>query len=102
MDRIHYKINLSFNLGKAIGEVGLLIESVNSMLSRHGVGAGLVVRSQGLSMNLSVDRELTTKERAKLKGLLIEQFEKHFPEWGFKIDSMRRKSSKSHSQPQSR
>lgn len=102
MNRIHYKINLSFNLGKAIGEVGLLIDSVNAMISNYGVGAGLVVRSRGLSMNLSVNRELTTKERAKLKGLLLEQFEKHFPKWGFKIDSMRRKSSNSHSQSRSR
>ena len=102
MSKIVYKINLSFNLGEAVDEIGQLIKLFDAIYSQYGIGAGLKIRGKFLSMNLSVNRELLPKERNMIKEILIKQFDKHFPDWGFRVDSMRRKSSKSHSQSKSR
>ena len=100
--KITYKINLSFNLGNAVDSIGRLEESFDAISSQYGVDVGLKIRGQGLIMNLTVSRELKTKEREMIKKILLEQMNKHFPDWEFRVDSMRRKSSKSHSQSESR
>ena len=102
MNKVKYKINLSFNLGKAVDSIGRLQKSFDAISSQYGIDAGLVIRSRGLNMILSVSRKLKPKEKSMIKDILLKQLNKHFPDLGFRVDSMRCKSSKSHSQSESR
>ena len=77
---LKYHIQLSYDLAKAIDEIGHLVKVVNDVYSQYGVGGSLIVRGQNLSMGIAVDRKFKRQELNMIKNVLGNKQKAHFPE----------------------
>ena len=87
---LSYKIILSFDLASALDKVGQITGSFNSHLAAMGCNERLELRSRACSMMMTVDRELSKKERTMIAGLFIGNLNSRCNNWHFRIESFRR------------
>lgn len=97
-----YKLIFSFNLDKAVGEIGEFCETLSSAISNSGSKENVHIRANVLTMALKTNRQLTQKERRYIMNELVSGLDKQFPDFGFKVESMRRQSYKSCGKSESR
>jgi len=68
-----YDVIFSLNLATAFPEVGELMNSVNTHLSSMGYDEKLTLRSRPIKMTLTLKREPTEEEIAKMKNIITAQ-----------------------------
>lgn len=65
-----YDIQFSLNLANVFPVVGELVDSVNSHLAKMDVPERLTLRGNPIKMTLTVERDLTENEIAKMKDMI--------------------------------
>lgn len=89
---IEYDIQFSLNLANVFPEVGGLTNSINTHLSSMGYDERLTLRGRPIKMTLTVEREMTEEEIAKMKDLITAHFCEKFAGSNPVCESFRRKS----------
>ena len=87
-----YDIQFSLNLANVLPEVRALTESVNTHLSSMGYDEKLTLRGQPIKMTLTVEREPTDEEIAKMKDIMTAQLCSSFPGSNPVCEAFRRQS----------
>ena len=87
-----YDIKFSLNLANAFPEVDALTGSVNTHLAEMGYDERLMLRGQPIKMTLTVERELTEDEQAKMKDIITGQLCEQFTGSNPVCESFRRQS----------
>ena len=95
--RVVYDFQVSLDLGKAVGEIGALMEAVNSHLSTMGYDEKVKASGQFLTGTFECDRELTPKERKEIQAMMQKSFRERLPEYDLAVH-LSYKPSKSISQ----
>ena len=92
--KVVYEAQFRLDLGKAIPEIGQMVNRLNDILSRDGYDEKLVLTDQGIipPMVVTANRELTEQEQETMKKILREQMQVTFPQYGVELHSFRRQS----------
>lgn len=87
-----YVAEFRIDLGKAIPEVGDLVNKMNNAISSCGYNEQLSLTSKLFSINVTVNRELTEEDTHKMKTILESEYIKAFPKYDVRLASFGRKS----------
>ena len=90
--KINYEVIYSLNLANALSEVDALIGSVNTHLAEMGCDERLTLNRQPIVMSISVARELSEKDIAKMKDIIMGQLCQSFVGANPVCESFRRQS----------
>lgn len=92
--KFQYQATFRVDLGKAIPEIGDMLERVNAGVSNAGYSEKLSLMHDGLIPPLVVtaDRELKPHEQEKMKAIILENVQQHFPQYDVRLVEFRRKS----------
>jgi len=90
---IEYKIIISVDAAKLVRPINDVETSINTMLSRCGIGEKLHMRTK-IPMRLKVNRKLNQKERGVMKRRLVESLNERLHANAL-IESFRCQSGKS-------
>ena len=83
-----YKINLSFETSALFPSVKEILDKINKNMDELAYGTGnLIIRSNGFSMSIQADKEITTSEKDFIATTVLDTFEKYFPDGRWLIDS---------------
>lgn len=96
----HYEIPLALDLGKAVPEVGSLVNSVNANLTTLGVEERVAITGEVACLTLTVSRPLSYEEEETMRGFVREQFA--VEELPLIVQPLRSKSGKSGSESNSK
>lgn len=89
---VQYDIQFSLNLATVIPEVGEATKAVNDHLSTMGFQERITLRGRPIKMTLTLDREATEEEIAKVKDMITAQLCEKFTGSNPVCESFRRKS----------
>ncbi len=87
-----YDIQFSLNLAIAFPEVGALFKSINTHLSTMGYEEKLTARGRPIKMTLTLEREPTEEEKAKMIDIITAQLCESFTGSNPVCESFRRQS----------
>ena len=87
-----YDIQFSLNLANALPGVGDLVNSVNSHLAMMDMSERITLRGRLFKMTLTVERELTEGEIAKMKDIITARLCDSFAGSNPVCESFRRQS----------
>lgn len=87
-----YDIQFSLNLGNVFPGVGTVTEQINTHLSAMGCDERITLRGRPIKMTLTVEREMTETEIAKVKDMITAQLCESFAGSNPVCESFRRQS----------
>ena len=89
---VQYEVQFSLNLGNVFPEIKSLTDGINGHLATMGYDERIKLRGRPISMALTVEREMTDDEIAKMKDIMTAQMCESFPGSNPVCESFRRKS----------
>lgn len=80
----NYKIEMSFDAGKT--DPGAFIGRINDFMGKCGFDEKVVLRHEGLGMNMAASRPLAPFELYKISKIILDSFNEQL-DWGWKIEA---------------
>lgn len=84
---MEYMFPVTIDLGKAVGEVGQIIDRVNDSLSTWGVSERVGCRGECGSWTLTVSRELTDEEIEVVRAMIEKGVRERLPDLGLRVST---------------
>lgn len=87
-----YQADFEIDVSKLSTHVDDILESINTVLAKHGCSHQVSATVNIFSLTVSVDRPLTNEEESMVGELLQDSINVHLPSYDISLRTFRRKS----------